>query len=81
MVQLVMLSPETYTHCFVELQKVAKADIAALLTRKALKKGVNPEGLGAIQQVKRIASGGPDDRKRAAQIANRVRGYLRQKAA
>ena len=56
------------------MQKLAGRSPADLLVSMAKRKGVNPQGLGAIKQVSRIAG---EDRGRAAAIAKNVRNYLK----
>jgi hypothetical protein len=62
-----------------ELEKVAKKDIVSLLSSKALKAGVDPKKLPSIKQVGNVAASG--ERGRAAEIAQNVRGFLRNKKA
>jgi hypothetical protein len=58
-------------------KSASRRDVAALLAAKAERLGVDPATLPAIRQVKgRVLAG---DRGRAAEIAGRVRDYLKQK--
>lgn len=58
-----------------EFSKLALGRSAAeLLASKALRKGLDPTKLPAIQQVSNIAK---SDRGRAAAVAQNVRGFLR----
>ncbi len=82
MVQLGMLSSESMRSMSLMLSKLARAGAMDFLARKAMRKGIDPKNIGAIKQVGHIAGGNtPGDRKRAAQVAMNVRGFLNKAAA
>lgn len=61
-----------------ELKKISsRQDAAKLLTSKAMRAGLDPDKLPAIQQVSNILESG--NRGRAAQVAKNVRNYVRAK--
>lgn len=62
-------------HSFrLELDKLAKAGVVELLANKAMRKGLDPSKIPAINQVGNILSSG--NRGRAAEVANNIRGFL-----
>lgn len=72
------MSPEELSAFRMEFEKIAKKGVVDLLKSKAVRKGVDPQHLGAINQVGYIAQQG--DRGRAAEIAGKVRSYLNKPA-
>lgn len=58
-----------------ELRKIARKEIGQLLSSLAQRKGVSPSALPSIRQASNVAK---VNRPRAAEIATRVRSYLKQ---
>lgn len=70
-----MMAP-TFDGFVGELRKIAGKGIGELLGQKAMRAGMDPSKIPAIQQATNLAEQG--NRGRAAQIARNVSGFLKQ---